>query len=155
MRQKDNGWFWNIVAIGAIVALLGTVGMAEARDKSGVLKASDLIGMKVQGTDGKNLGTIKDLVFDPEDGDVQYAVLDFGGILGVGDKYFAVPWEALRFDQAGKKVALDTTKKDLKNAPGFDKNHWPDFSDEKQEVVIYEFYDVPIPPEEQKPRTKS
>jgi len=116
---------------------------AEARDKSGVLKASDLIGMKVQGTDGKNLGSIKDLVIDQDDGDIQYAVLDFGGFAGIGDKYFAVPWEALRLDQDNKKLALDLHKKDLKDAPGFDKNNWPDFS--QQQVVIYEFYEVPQP----------
>ena len=114
---------------------------ADARDKSGVLKASDLIGTKVEGTDGKNLGSIKDLVIDPEEGDVQYAVLDFGGFAGIGDKYFAVPWEALHWDQAKEKIALDLHKKELKDAPGFDKNNWPDFRE--QQVVIYEFYEVP------------
>ena len=45
----------------------------------------------------------------------------------------------------GKEIALDTTKRDLKKAPGFDNNHWPDLSDQQQTVVIYEFYDVPVP----------
>ena len=47
---------------------------AEARDKSGVMKASDLIGMKVEGTDGKNVGMILDLVIDPADASIDYAV---------------------------------------------------------------------------------
>ena len=68
---------------------------AEARDRSGVFKASELIGMKVFGTDGKNLGDIKDLVINPDDGAIDYAVLDFGGFLGIKDKYFAIPWDAL------------------------------------------------------------
>jgi sporulation protein YlmC with PRC-barrel domain len=131
-----------------------TLGLpADARDKSGVLKASDLIGMKVQGTDGKNLGTIKDLVIDREDGEIQYAVLDFGGFAGIGDKYFAVPWEALHMDQDNKKIALDLHKKDLKDAPGFDKNNWPDFSE--QQVVIYDFYEVPAPHDEQTAQSMS
>lgn len=133
------------IVLGALLAVLGAAATADARDKSGVLKASDLIGTKVQGIDGKNLGQIKDLVIDPADGSIEYAVLDFGGFLGVGDKYFAVPWEALQRDQSGKKIALDSSKKDLKDAPGFDKNHWPDLSDSQQQVVIYEFYDVPLP----------
>ena len=131
------------VALGSLVVFLLTgFGLpVQARDKSGVLKASELIGMSVQGTDGKKLGDIKDLVIDPEEGSVEYAVLEFGGFAGIGDKYFAVPWEALQLDQTNKKLLLDVHKKELKNAPGFDKNNWPDLS--LEQVVIYEFYEVP------------
>ena len=140
--MKGYGLFSGVVGVGMIIALSGTVIVADAKDKSGVLKASELIGMKVQGSDGKKLGKIRDLVIAP-DGAVRYAVLDFGGFLGIGDKYFAVPWDVLQRTKNGKKIALDMTKRDLKNAPGFDKKHWPDFSDWQQEVVIYEFYEVP------------
>ena len=131
------------VALGSLVVFLLTgFGLpVQARDKSGVLKASELIGMSVQGTDGKKLGDIKDLVIDPEEGSVEYAVLEFGGFAGIGDKYFAVAWEALQLDQTNKKLLLDVHKKELKNAPGFDKNNWPDLS--LEQVVIYEFYEVP------------
>ena len=129
------------VLIGILALSVGAPG--EARDRSGVLKASDVIGSKVEGVDGKNLGSIKDLVIDPQEGDVQYAVLDFGGFAGIGDKYFAVPWQALQVDQDKKRLALDLHKKDLKDAPGFDKNNWPDLTE--QQVVIYEFYEVPAP----------
>jgi hypothetical protein len=81
------------------------------------------------------------LVIDPEDGGVQNAVLDFGGFAGIGDKYFAVPWEALQLDKTNKKLSLDIHKKDLKDAPGFDKTNWPDLN--LQQVVIYEFYEIP------------
>ena len=137
------GLFSGVVGIGMIIALSGTLVVADAKDKGGVLKASELIGMKVQGSDGKNVGKIRDLVIGP-DGDVRYAVLDFGGFLGIGDKYFAVPWDALQRTKDGKKIALDTTKRDLKKAPGFDKKHWPDFGNRQQEEVIYEFYEVPM-----------
>ena len=140
--MKGYGFLRGVAGAGMIIAVSGAVIVADAKDKSGVLKASELIGMKVQGSDGKNLGKIRDLVIAP-DGAVRYAVLDFGGFLGIGDKYFAVPWDALQRTQNGKAIALDTTKRDLKKAPGFDKEHWPDFSDWQQEVVIYEFYEVP------------
>jgi sporulation protein YlmC with PRC-barrel domain len=141
-------------AFGVLVVTLATAFSfpAQARDKSGVLKASDLIGMNVQGTDGKKLGNIKDLVIDPDEGGVEYAVLEFGGFAGIGDKYFAVPWEALQLDQTNKKLSLDVHKKDLKNAPGFDKNNWPDLS--LEQVVIYEFYEVPQPGPEHSVRSK-
>ena len=132
-----------MMALGALAVLLLTgFGLpAQARDKSGVLKASELIGMSVQGTDGKKLGDIKDLVIDPEEGGVEYAVLEFGGFAGIGDKYFAVPWEALELDQTNKKLSLDVHKKELKDAPGFDKNNWPDLG--LEQVLIYDFYEVP------------
>lgn len=148
--MKRSEWrtrYTLIISLLIAVVLIGTG--AEARDKTGVLKASNVIGMKVESTEGKSLGKIKDLVLDPDEGDVQYAVLDFGGFLGIKDKYFVVPWEVIHFTPNGKKILLDVSKRDLKNAPGFDKNHWPDFSDEQQQVTIYEFYEVPLPQGEQ------
>ncbi len=133
-----------IPAVMIVLFLAALSHEVDARDKSGVLKASDLIGMEVEGTDGKNVGQILDLVIDAADASIDYAVLDFGGILGIGDKYFAVPWDALAWTDDRKKITLDVTKKDLKQAPGFDKNNWPDLSDRTQSVVIYEFYGVPV-----------
>jgi len=144
----------HLLALGALVVTLATAFSfpVQARDKSGVLKASDLIGMNVQGTDGKKLGNIKDLVIDPEEGSIDYAVLEFGGFAGIGDKYFAVPWEALQLDQTNKKLSLDVHKKDLKSAPGFDKSNWPDLS--LEQVDIYEFYEVPQPDRNHSVRSK-
>ena len=68
----------HLLAVGALVVTLIHVSgfPAQAKDKSGVLRASELIGMTVLGNDGKKLGDIKDLVIDPEEGGIQYAVLD-------------------------------------------------------------------------------
>jgi sporulation protein YlmC with PRC-barrel domain len=135
----------HMLTVGSLLMTLGTTLTvpAQAADNNRVLKASEMIGMNVENTEGKALGDIRDLVIDPEDGSVQYAVLEFGGFAGVGDKYFAVPWEALQLDQEHKKIALDVSKKDLKDAPGFDKDHWPDLSQEQHQIAIYEFYEVP------------
>jgi len=78
-------------------------------------------------------------------------VLEFGGFAGIGDKYFAVPWEALQLDQTNKKLLLDVHKKELKDAPGFDKNNWPDLG--LEQVLIYEFYEVPQSDREHRART--
>ena len=140
-QNHDRKFSLLLVFIAFSITLTAFSIPAQARDQSGVLKASDLIGMNVQGTDGNQLGNIKDLVIDPEEGGVEYAVLEFGGFAGFGDKYFAVPWEALQLDHTNKKLSLDVHKKDLKYAPGFDKNNWPDLS--LSQVLIYEFYEVP------------
>lgn len=144
----------HLLAIGTLAVTLIAVSdfPAQAKDKSGVLRASELIGMPVLGNDGRKLGNIKDLVIDPEEGGIQYAVLDFGGFAGIGDKYFAVPWEALQLDQMNKKLSLDVHKKDLKNAPGFNKKNWPDLN--LSQVMIYEFYEVPQPDQEIRLRSK-
>jgi sporulation protein YlmC with PRC-barrel domain len=137
---------WNAIAVVVMcVSVATTAGLADARDRSGPFKASELIGMKVLGTDGKTLGDIKDLVINPDDGAIDYAVLDFGGFLGIKDKYFAIPWDALQVTSDKGTILIDATRRDLKNAPGFDKNHWPDFGDLAQTTVIYEFYGVPVP----------
>lgn len=138
-----------IITLALIAFLTANVPSAEARDKSGVLKVSTVVGMKVQDTEGKKLGDIKDLVIDPADGSIGYAVLDFGGFLGIGDKYFAVPWEALQWTPDHKAIVLDVSKKDLKQAPGFDKNKWPDLGSEEQALIIYEYYGMPLPGETQ------
>ena len=129
----------------AVLTLCTTVTLSPsiaARDKSGVLKASNLIGAKVQDTEGKKLGDIKDLVIDPLEGDIEYVVLDFGGFLGIGDKYFAVPWEAMRLSENQKNLVLDVSKKDLKQAPGFSKDQWPDMSNQEWIMTVYEYYDL-------------
>ena len=146
-----------IAMLVTMAVITAHIPMTEARDKSEVLKVSTVVGMRVQSTEGKKLGDIKDLVIDPADGSIGYAVLDFGGFLGIGDKYFAVPWEALQWTPDRKAIVLDISKKDLKQAPGFDKNNWPDLGSEEQALVIYEYYGMPLPGETQgtsKPKKK-
>jgi sporulation protein YlmC with PRC-barrel domain len=136
---------WLTLAIMSLFIVSTVDTSYGARDKSGVMKASNVIGKKVQNTEGKKLGDIKDLVIDPLEGDIDYAVLEFGGFIGMGDKYFAVPWEALRLSDNKEFFILDVNKKELKDAPGFDKNNWPDMSSRAWAVTIYEFYEVPFP----------
>lgn len=107
-------------------------------------KASDLIGLKVENTSGENLGKIEDIVLDTSNGRISYAVLSFGGFLGIGDKFFAIPWQAVKENRAKKTCVLALDKESLKNAPGFDKKSWPDMADAKWRAQIHEFYKVPL-----------
>jgi len=106
------------------------------------LSASTLIGDAVVNRKGEDLGKIEDLMIDPEQGRVGYAVLSFGGFLGVGDKLFAVPMQALKLSREDKKFVLDVDKEKLKNAPGFDKNHWPDMTDRTFGTQVYSYYET-------------
>lgn len=102
--------------------------------------ASKLIGDPVVNSNGDDLGKIEDFVIDPRSGRVDYAVLSFGGFLGMGEKLFAVPLEAMKLSREEKRFILDVDKERLKQAPGFDKNHWPDASDRAFGTKVYNYY---------------
>jgi hypothetical protein len=106
------------------------------------LSATTLIGDKVRNGAREDLGKIENLMIDLSNGRVAYAVLSFGGFLGMGNKLFAVPWRAMRIDTADHAFILDVPKDRLKDAPGFDKDHWPDAGDLDYRSQIYTFYNV-------------
>lgn len=82
-----------------------------------VLSASTLVGDKVTNPQGENLGEVRELVFDPDSGRVAYAVVALGGFLGLGEKLYAVPWEAFRLSTDEHKFYVDISKDLLKDAP--------------------------------------
>ena len=99
-----------------------------------------VIGSKVVNAKKEDLGKIEDIVLDAGAGRIAYAVLSFGGFLGMGDKYFAIPWNALHFNLSEKHAVLNLDKKLLENAPGFDKDNWPNMSDSTWGTRIYKHY---------------
>src|ERR1035438_6401807 len=99
------------------------------RSRRGVLAADTLTGDKVVNRQKEDLGTIEHLMIDVEQGRIAYAVLSFGGFLGMGDKLFAIPWSALAVDTVERQFILNVDKKLLERAPGFDKDHWPNMAD--------------------------
>ncbi len=105
-----------------------------------VLAASTLAGDQVQNSVGEDLGKVDEIMIDIPAGKVAYAVLSFGGFLGMGNKLFAVPWSALRLDEDKKHFVLDVDKKKLENAPGFDKDNWPDMADTSWGTRIFNYY---------------
>jgi hypothetical protein len=105
----------------------------ESKDQLGTWKGSQLIGAKVEDPSGKNIGKIEDVMVDSS-GRVQFGVLSFGGFLGVGEKWYAVPWNALHVERDGegmnvKRIVLDVTKETLERAPSFTQDRWPDTRD--------------------------
>lgn len=94
-----------------------------------ILSTSTLSGDNVRNPEGENLGEIKDFMIDLQNGNIVYAVLSFGGFLGIGDKLFAVPWEAFDVDTERKHAVMDIDKEMLEDAPGFNKNDWPESPD--------------------------
>ncbi|MBC7835525.1 MAG: PRC-barrel domain-containing protein [Phycisphaerales bacterium] len=106
------------------------------KDKAGgehavhpLMKVSDVLSIDVTNAKGENLGDIEDLVLDVERGRIGYAVLSFGGIAGIGDELFAVPWEMLTPAPGSAKMYVTIDKAQLEAMDGFDKDNFPDMAD--------------------------
>ncbi|MFM2086129.1 MAG: hypothetical protein RLZZ237_998 [Pseudomonadota bacterium] len=105
-----------------------------------LMGADTLLGDDVYNHSDEELGDIKEIMLDMRSGQIAYAVLSFGGMLGMGEKLFAVPWERLSLDTINKRFVLDVDKDQLKNAPGFDKNNWPDMASDAWNQQLEDFY---------------
>lgn len=146
-----------VVMACAFSLLLGSGALAAREDMGGAkagqsqssskiisestLKVTKMTGAKVENRQGEQLGTVEDFVVSPE-GRIQYMVLSHGGMLGIGDRFFAIPWKAVRPGLRGDDVALivDISRDKLAKAPSFERNNWPNFADPQVDVVYYGYY---------------
>lgn len=108
--------------------------------KSPSVSVSTLAGYRVRSHANEDLGTIEEIIIQPETGRIAYAVLCFGGTAGFGDRLFAVPWDLLHLDAADRVLVLAWDHSKLVEAPAFEQDDWPDFTDEKWERQIREYY---------------
>ncbi|QDS88624.1 PRC-barrel domain protein [Rosistilla ulvae] len=143
-----------LINIAAAIAIVSSVGLLSAsaddsqtkRKHLGQLdekltganiRVSQLIGMDIQNDRGEDVGEINDIVLDTTTGEIKYAAVTYGGFLGLGDKLFAVPFDAFQVqqnpddpDDKGDLVfVLNVTQKQMEGAVGFDQDHWPNFAD--------------------------
>ena len=112
--------------------------------KVGIVDSSRIVGTRVENARGENLGKIESLMLDLGESRILYAVLSFGGFLGVGDKLFPVPTEAMMFksDEKGniEKCIFDVDKDRLKDAPGYEKDSLPNYADRTFASDVYNHY---------------
>ncbi len=118
----------------------GPVGNVPESGHINAFRVDNITGSRVINLEGENIGTIDNLVIDIDTGNIVYAVLEFGGFMGFGDKLFAVPWQSLTAVPAEGIFILDQSRAKLEKAPGFDKNKWPDIGDQTWRAGIYAFY---------------
>jgi sporulation protein YlmC with PRC-barrel domain len=116
------------------------VGAKHAGGAFTIVAKKSILGAKVINAAREDLGSIEDIVIDTRDNRVAYAILSFGGILGMGDKHFAIPWEALSFDASEKIAVLNIDKDRLSNAPGFEPSNWPDLGNPSVGSQVHDHY---------------
>lgn len=106
-----------------------------------VIKAkNEIIGTKVVNNVDEDLGELIEVMIDKNSGKVAYIVLESGSFLGLGGKLFALPWHSLKYDKQKECFILNIDKEKLKNAPGFDQDHWPDMADRQWGELVYQYY---------------
>lgn len=144
--MKRSGHTIALVGAFSCLAVAAAVSLAQdradgRRDYShgehaskGHFRASEMMGMDIQNHQGENVGQVNDLVIDADTGETRYVAVTYGGFLGLGDKLFAVPYQAFSCEidpQNSEKrlLFLDVTQEQLEGAEGFDESHWPDFAD--------------------------
>ena len=120
-------------------ASLQDAGIKETHD----LIASDKVeGTKVYGSDNKHIGSIKRVIIEKRSGRVAYAVLGFGGFLGVGEDHYPLPWAKLTYDESLGGYRTDVTRDQVERAPKYRGDEEYDWNEENGRRV-YDYYGVP------------
>ncbi|MBN2034988.1 MAG: PRC-barrel domain-containing protein [Deltaproteobacteria bacterium] len=148
-----------VIVLLAIVGLfLGTNGFTQEKKVPGAgdiagktaegqrinaFMVEKIIGSKVINVKGETLGNIANLVVDIDTGTILYAILDFGGFLGIGDKLFPVPWESLAALPSEGIFFLNQSKEQMEKAPAFDKDKLPNMADAQWGEGIFKHYGAP------------
>lgn len=103
--------------------------METIAETSNLVKSDEVIGVAVINQQNESLGKVYEIVLDKRSGKVAYAVLESGGVFGLGGKLFALPWRSLNYDPNENSFRVNLSKDQIKNSPGFDKNNWPKSED--------------------------
>jgi hypothetical protein len=121
----------------------GSVDTSVELDESVRLIASNKVaGSSVYNAAGEQLGTIYNLMIDKFKGNVAYAVMNFGGFLGIGESYYPLPWKALTYDTSLGGYVVDIDRQRLTNAPRYGREEDP-FRDPDYGRRIYDYYNIP------------
>ncbi|HXA91983.1 MAG TPA: PRC-barrel domain-containing protein [Steroidobacteraceae bacterium] len=91
--------------------------MTTATGHTSAIRAKKVIGTSVTNHAGDKIGQVEDVVLDKQSNNIMFAVVGFGGFLGMGEKYHPIPWSALDYDDARQSYVVDFTKEQLKAAP--------------------------------------
>ena len=124
-------------SLGAIAA---SIGSAETDETDRLISSNKVEGTAVFNRQGERLGAIYNFMVDKRSGQVEYAVLSFGGFLGIGENYYPLPWKKLTYDTSLGGYVVDLDKNRLQNAPSFAANDNPNWRDPDYGRRIDDFY---------------
>lgn len=115
-----------------------------ANDEIGNLIGSDKVeGTAVYGPDSEKIGSIERVMIDKASGEVGFAVLSFGGFLGIGDDHYPLPWQTLKYNTDLEGYVTNITRAQLDGAPKYGVNDSWDWSDTRRSRSVYDYYGTP------------
>ena len=114
--------------------------MEKLDETANVISASKVTGTSVYNTDGDLLGEINDVMLDKRSGKIAYAVMSFGGFLGIGERYHPLPWATLKYDTRQGGYVVGLTLEQLQGAPTFGADERPAWGDRAYETSIHDYY---------------
>ncbi len=116
---------------------------ASVRETGNLIGSDKVEGTSVYGPDDRKIGSIERIMIDKRRGQVAYAVMSFGGFLGIGEDYYPLPWAKLTYDPLVDGYRVDITEDQLRGAPHFGRDESYSFGDIDQDRRITDFYGVP------------
>ena len=114
------------------------------RETSNLIGSDKVEGTAVYGADERKIGSVKRVMIDKVSGRAEYVVVSFGGFLGMGEDYYPMPWEQLKYDTALGGYLVDITESELKGAPKFNQSTDWDWASQSRERVINDYYKNPL-----------
>jgi sporulation protein YlmC with PRC-barrel domain len=110
-------------------------------ETTSLIAASKVNGTSVYNPQGESLGSINDVMLNKRSGQVSYAVMSFGGFLGLGEKYHPVPWKKLTYNEAYGGYVIDLDKRQLEGAPAYAASETPDWAGGTYGNTVDKYYD--------------
>lgn len=114
--------------------------MTQQSDQREFLPAQEIKDMSIMNLEGEDLGKVEEFFIDLEYGRVAYALVSFGGFLGMGGKVHAIPWQAFSWSPQGTKLVLNIDKQSLKDSPGFDRLNYQELSDRQWVAGVFKYF---------------
>ena len=114
--------------------------MENLDESATVISASKVTGTNVYNTAGESLGEINDVMIDKRSGKIAYAIMSFGGFLGIGEQYHPLPWTTLKYDTRQGGYVVGITKEQLQGAPTYGFKDTPAWGDRAYETRIHDHY---------------
>jgi sporulation protein YlmC with PRC-barrel domain len=134
---------WLVIAALAQGVPAPALGASPSLQDAVLLRSKTLFEYRVKSPQGEDLGKIEEVMIDMELGRVAYAVLSFGGLLGLGSKWVPVPWDAVVLQPDEKILLLKIEKEKIEKAPNFESATLPDLANRQWGAVIHTYYGYP------------
>ena len=119
-----------------------TASGVTARETFGLIGSDKVEGTDVYRSNGDRIGQIERLMIDKMSGSVAYAVMSFGGLLGLGEDYYPIPWSLLKYNEQLGGYEVDISDEQLKGAPRFRHDERWNYEDRGREKALYSYYGV-------------